>query len=78
MNLVPGLSLRVDEDEEELGLDEAQIGEFAYDYVELRREFGDIIMGEESGGSASGSASLKGGAVGSAEGERKEVPIEKV
>jgi len=31
MNLVPGLSLRVSEEEEEVGLDEAQIGEFAYD-----------------------------------------------
>lgn len=37
MNLVPGLSLRVTAEEEELGLDDAQLGEFAYDYVELAR-----------------------------------------
>ncbi|RQM07220.1 hypothetical protein DH86_00000918 [Scytalidium sp. 3C] len=38
MNLIPGLSLRVSEEEEYMGLDDAQLGEFAYDYVELRRE----------------------------------------
>lgn len=56
MNLVPGLSLRATEKEEEEGLDESQLGEFAYDYVELRREFGDnvkVIEGRE--GSRSGS-----------------------
>jgi Amt family ammonium transporter len=47
MNLVPGLSLRATEEEEALGMDDAQLGEFAYDYVELRREFSDIIMGED-------------------------------
>ncbi len=58
MNLIPGLALRVTAEEEELGLDEAQIGEFAYDYVELRREFSDVLMGEE--GSQEGSGSVKG------------------
>ena len=62
MNLIPGLSLRVDMQEEELGLDEAQIGEFAYDYVELRREFGDVLMGEEGVGSEGGS--VRGGGLG--------------
>lgn len=38
MNLIPGLSLRVTAEHEELGLDDAQLGEFAYDYVELRRD----------------------------------------
>lgn len=37
MNFIPGLSLRVSAEEEELGLDDAQLGEFAYDYVELAR-----------------------------------------
>lgn len=37
MNLVPGLSLRASAEEEELGLDDGQLGEFAYDYVELAR-----------------------------------------
>jgi len=49
MNLVPGLSLRATEEEEALGMDDAQLGEFAYDYVELRRDFADVIFGEESG-----------------------------
>jgi Amt family ammonium transporter len=31
MNLVPGLSLRVSASEEDVGIDDAQLGEFAYD-----------------------------------------------
>merc|ERR1712169_65139 len=38
MNLIPGLRLRVSEEAEVLGIDDAEIGEFAYDYVELTRE----------------------------------------
>ena len=38
MNLVPGLSLRVSAEEEEIGLDDGELGEFAYDYVEIRRQ----------------------------------------
>lgn len=38
---IPGLHLRVDYNAEEHGLDEDQIGEFAYDYVEVRRDFLD-------------------------------------
>lgn len=41
MNLVPGLSLRVSPEEEELGLDDCQLGEFAYDYVEMTRHVAD-------------------------------------
>lgn len=41
INLIPGLHLRVDYAAEEAGLDEDQIGEFAYDYVEVRRDFLD-------------------------------------
>jgi Amt family ammonium transporter len=37
LNLVPGLSLRVTAEEEEVGLDDCQLGEFAYDYVEVTR-----------------------------------------
>ncbi len=48
MNLVPGLSLRASEEDEELGMDDTQLGEFAYDYVELRRDFSDVIIGEGS------------------------------
>ncbi|KAL1890941.1 ammonium transporter Amt1 [Sporothrix stenoceras] len=46
MNLVPGLSLRVTAEEEEMGLDDAQLGEFAYDYVELARTPSEHINGE--------------------------------
>ncbi|KAI0996231.1 Ammonium transporter 1 [Podosphaera aphanis] len=38
MNLIPGLSLRATEEAEVLGIDDTEIGEFAYDYVELRRD----------------------------------------
>ncbi len=38
MNLIPGLRLRASEKAEILGIDDAEIGEFAYDYVELTRE----------------------------------------
>ncbi|PKS06390.1 hypothetical protein jhhlp_007138 [Lomentospora prolificans] len=38
MNLIPGLRLRAGEEAEILGIDDAEIGEFAYDYVELTRE----------------------------------------
>ena len=36
---IPGLQLRVTEEAEARGLDEDQIGEFAYDYVEVRRDY---------------------------------------
>jgi Amt family ammonium transporter len=38
MNMIPGLRLRATEESEVLGIDDAEIGEFAYDYVELTRE----------------------------------------
>lgn len=48
MNLIPGLRLRTDEEAEVLGMDDAEIGEFAYDYVELTRDVinGDALMDE--------------------------------
>jgi Amt family ammonium transporter len=49
MNLIPGLSLRASALEEELGLDDTQLGEFAYDYVELRRDASAVIVGEVKG-----------------------------
>ena len=39
MNLIPGLSLRATEDAEINGIDEAEIGEFAYDFVERERDY---------------------------------------
>lgn len=47
LNLIPGLSLRVTAEEEELGLDDVQCGEFAYDYVEVTRHVSDILSGQE-------------------------------
>ena len=38
MNLVPGLSLRASEEAEIIGIDDSELGEFAYDYVEHKRE----------------------------------------
>ena len=43
INLIPGCKLRASDDAEILGIDDAEIGEFAYDYVELTR---DVIHGE--------------------------------
>jgi len=51
MNLVPGLSLRVTAEQEEMGLDDAELGEFAYDYVELTREASDILPTATAAGS---------------------------
>lgn len=45
MNLIPGLSLRAPEEDEIMGIDDAEIGEFAYDYVEIRR---DVVNGVEA------------------------------
>jgi Amt family ammonium transporter len=39
INLIPGLHLRASEDAELLGMDDDQLGEFAYDYVEVRRDY---------------------------------------
>lgn len=46
MHFIPGLRMRVSEDVEILGIDESDMGEFAYDYVaiepELRRVNHDV------------------------------------
>lgn len=39
INLLPGLHLRASEEAELLGMDDDQLGEFAYDYVEVRRDY---------------------------------------
>jgi Amt family ammonium transporter len=39
IDLIPGLKLRASEEAELLGMDDDQHGEFAYDYVEVRRDF---------------------------------------
>jgi Amt family ammonium transporter len=39
INAIPGLHLRASEQAELLGMDDDQLGEFAYDYVEVRRDY---------------------------------------
>ena len=43
MHYIPGLSLRVTEEAEILGIDDAEMGEFAYDYVGLEQEIGHSV-----------------------------------
>jgi Amt family ammonium transporter len=39
IHFIPGLHLRASEEAELLGMDDDQLGEFAYDYVEVRRDY---------------------------------------
>ena len=39
INFIPGLKLRASDEAELLGMDDDQLGEFAYDYVEVRRDY---------------------------------------
>lgn len=50
INLIPGLKIRATEEAEVMGIDDAEIGEFAYDYVELTRE----VLNEAANDGASG------------------------
>jgi Amt family ammonium transporter len=53
MHYIPGLELRVTEEAEILGIDDAEMGEFAYDYVGLEQEIGhtlDLGVGASGGG----------------------------
>jgi len=52
MHYIPGLSLRASEEAEILGIDDAEMGEFAYDYVGLEQEIGHSChtTGAVSGG----------------------------
>ncbi len=43
MHFIPGLSMRGSEEAEILGIDDAEMGEFAYDYVGLETEIGHVI-----------------------------------
>lgn len=56
INFIPGLHLRASEEAELLGMDDDQLGEFAYDYVEVRRDYlawtpskGKATDGQENG-----------------------------
>ncbi|KAF9473932.1 ammonium transporter [Pholiota conissans] len=43
MHFIPGLRLRASEEAEILGIDDAEMGEFAYDYVGLEQEIGHSV-----------------------------------
>jgi len=43
VDMIPGLRLRNTAEAEKLGMDEVEIGEFATDYIELRRDFSDTF-----------------------------------
>jgi ammonium transporter, Amt family len=43
MHYIPGLRLRASEEAEILGIDDAEMGEFAYDYVGLDQEIGHSV-----------------------------------
>lgn len=49
LNLIPGCSLRAPEEDEIMGIDDAEIGEFAYDYVEVTRDIVNGVEGVETG-----------------------------
>lgn len=49
MHFIPGLRLRCDEETEILGVDDAELGEFAYDYVGLNAELGAHLPHGASG-----------------------------
>ena len=42
MHFIPGLRLRVPEETEIIGIDHCEMGESAYDYVELETELGVV------------------------------------
>lgn len=48
MHFIPGMELKASEEAEILGIDEAEMGEFAYDYVGIDSELGvkGDLMGE--------------------------------
>jgi Amt family ammonium transporter len=54
MHFIPGLRLRVSEEAEIIGIDDAEMGEFAYDYVGIEAELGmkdgDYREGAAGGG----------------------------
>jgi len=55
MHFIPGLRLRCDEDTEILGVDDAEMGEFAYDYVGLESEIPTRTEYNNNQGASSGS-----------------------
>jgi Amt family ammonium transporter len=59
MHYIPGLSMRTNEDAEIVGIDDHQMGEFAYDYVGLEQDLG--VMDIEGGLERERENALSGG-----------------
>lgn len=59
VNYIPGLHLRASEEAELLGMDDDQLGEFAYDYVEVRRDY--LAWTPAKGNASEGSADIPPG-----------------
>lgn len=45
ISYIPGMHLRVSEQDEILGTDDCEVGEFAYDYVDLTRDVANTVQG---------------------------------
>jgi len=57
MHFIPGCRLRTDEDSEIIGIDDAEMGEFAYDYVAVDAELGpkaELAGGPDTGRGGAG------------------------
>jgi len=52
MHYIPGLTLRVSEEDEILGIDDTEMGELAYDYVGIEQEIQPLHMGMGAAGGA--------------------------
>lgn len=61
LDFVPCLSLRASPAEEALGMDDAQIGEFANDYIEVRRDYTDWTPAHKHKGSDTGQVPIAAG-----------------
>jgi len=64
MHFIPGLCLRCDEETEILGVDDAELGEFAYDYVGLDAELGSHLPHSSAGPGGPGADPAAMGALG--------------
>jgi Amt family ammonium transporter len=72
---VPALRLRVDKDQEEQGVDDIEIGEFAYDYVERNREVNPAVN-ETDAQDLPGVLNLSGADIAPSEKEESVYPTE--
>ncbi len=59
MHYIPGLRLRVPDHVERLGIDESDMGEFAYDYVGPSPEIRSMVYGQSTAYDAARPTELK-------------------